>query len=216
MPRTKFSREMIIEAGLSLLKEGGWEAVTPKSVAGRLDASTMPIFSHFATMAALKEGVLDHSWDLLLAYASRSYTGDAWVDQSVGYIRFARDHGRLFSCMHYGEPEEIRNRRYRFWKRLSPSLETLPRFEGMKPEHVGWIRHLRSLLTHGIAISVSEGVATVWEDDGVVQEVMGLCSEVLCEGLARRGDRLDALSVRIPEETRKTINRVVPKGKEEE
>ena len=208
MRKTQYTKEMIIEAGLRQLKESGWEGMTPKLVANRLGASTMPIFSHFATMTELKKAVLDRAWEVLFEYCSRRYTGDIWVDQSVGYVIFARDHGLLFNCMHYGSPDEISERRYQFWVELSQPLEDLSYFTGMKTEHIGWVRHIRSLLTHGIAISMSTRIATVWYNDEVIKQVITLCSEVLCEGFARKGSRLDEISAMIPANTRKRINQV--------
>jgi AcrR family transcriptional regulator len=208
MRKSKFTKEMIIKAGLQQLQRGGWEGMTPKLVAKRLGASTMPIFSHFATMEALKEAVLDLAWEMLIDYSSRSYTNDVWVDQSVGYIIFARDHGQLFNCMHYGPADKISERRYRFWLALSQQLENHSYFDGMKTEHIGWVRHIRSLLTHGIAISMSTGIATVWENDELVTRVMSLCSEVLSEGFARKGARLDEISAMIPSPISQRINQV--------
>jgi AcrR family transcriptional regulator len=208
MRKPKFTKEMIIEAGLQQLRNCGWEGMTPKLVAKRLGASTMPIFSHFATMDDLKEAILDQAWAMLLEYCSRCYTSDIWVDQSVGYILFARDYGLLFNCMHYGSPEKIKKRRYKFWVALSQPLEDLAYFTDMKSEHIGWVRHIRSLLTHGIAISISTGIANFWENDDVIKQVVALCSEVLCEGFARQSKRLDEISALIPSQMQTRINRV--------
>ncbi len=207
MPKkTRFTKETVIEAGLKQLKEIGWEGVAPKAVAKRLGASTMPIFSHFSTMDEFREALLDRAWEMLGEYVSRSYTGDPWVDQAVGYVFFARDHGRLFSCMHHGALAEIRERRYRFWIFVSREMEGSPAFEGMSAERAGWIRHLRALLTHGIAVSVSSGLAPVWANDEVVKRMLTLCSDVLREGMAKRGDELDELSGKISPEARKRIS----------
>jgi AcrR family transcriptional regulator len=208
MRKTKFSKEMIIKAGLQQLQRRGWEGMTPKRVAKRLGASTMPIFSHFATMDELKEAVLDRAWEMLLEYASRNYTNDVWVDQSVGYIIFARDHGQLFNCMHYGPADKISERRYRFWLALSQQLGDISYFEGMNTEHIGWARHIRSLLTHGIAISMSTGLSTVWKNDELVKRVMALCSDVLSKGFAQQSDRLDEISAMIPNHILQRINQV--------
>ena len=59
-------------------------------VAFRLGASTMPIFSHFSTMEKFGEAIRDQAWETLKDYASRTYTGDAWVVQRVGWIRYLR------------------------------------------------------------------------------------------------------------------------------
>ncbi len=207
MPKKiKYTKETVVEAGLSLLKETGWEGITPKAVAKRLGASTMPIFSHFSTMDEFREALLDRAWEIMKEYVSRSYTGDAWVDQGVGYILFARDHGRLFSCMHYGGPGEVRDRRLRFWLFVSREMEGYPAFEGMSAEHAGWIRHLRSLMTHGIAVTVSSGMAPIWENDDVIKRMLALCSNVLREGFAQKGDELDEISGRLPVEARKRIS----------
>ncbi len=208
MRKPKFTKEMIIEAGLQQLQRSGWEGMTPKLVAKRLGASTMPIFSHFASMEALKEAVLDKAWLMLLEYSSNRYTNDVWVDQSVGYIIFARDHGRLFNCMHYGQAAKISERRYQFWLALSQELEDRSYFDGMKTEHIGWVRHIRSLLTHGIAISMSTGLSTLWNNDELIKQVMTLCSEVLSDGFARQGARLDEISAMIPSHILQRINQV--------
>ena len=209
MPRkTKFSKHEIIEAGLFQIRDGGWESLTPKTVSKRLNSSTMPIFSHFPNMHALREAILDHAWELLETYTSRNYTGDVWVDQSIGYIIFARDNDRLFGCMHYGKPDDIRERRRKFWISISKPLENHPAFEDMTSEQIGWTRHIRSLLTHGIAISVGTGLATVWSNDEVIKQVLCLCSDILVEGFKNRKNQLKALSELIPPETLKVIRTV--------
>jgi len=203
MPKkVKFTKATVIEAGLNQLAESGWEGVTQRMVAKKLGASTMPIFSHFATMDEFKEAILDRAWAILTEYVLGNYTGDAWMDQGIGYVLFARDHGRLFNCMYYGEIQEIRNRRQRLWAVASGKLEGHPAFKDMNPEHVGWIRHLRALLTHGIAVSVSSGFAPVFEDEDVVNHMISLCSEILFEGLTKRGTELDKISDKISPESR--------------
>ena len=145
--KPKYNKDEIIEAGLKQLKYEGWEGITPKKVASRLGASTMPIFSHFPTMADLKKALVDEAWRMMEEYTLASYTGDPWVDQGIGYIRFARNHGHIFSCMHTGQIEEVQARRYQFWVKISENLTDYPLFQGKDPELVAWIRNLRSYLT---------------------------------------------------------------------
>ena len=209
MPKkTTFTKQIVVEAGLAQLETQGWEGFTPKKVASRLGASTMPIFSHFPTMAEFKEAVLDRAWELLLDYSSRSFTGDKWIDQSIGYVMFARDHGRLFSCMHYGSSEAIQERRYQYWLDLSGSLAAHPGFAGLSEDQVQWIRHIRSLLSHGIATAISTEIATVWDNDELIQRMMSMCSEVLIDGIADKGDSVAEISKLFPEETRRRIRGV--------
>lgn len=203
MPKkTKYTRVVVIEAGLKQLKECGWEGLTPKSVAKKLGASTMPIFSHFTTMNDFKTAIMDRAWEMIAEYASRKYTGDTWVDQGIGYVLFARDHGQIFSCMHYGKVEEIIERRMRFWQFTTAQLGNHPAFEDLPAEHVGWIRHMRALLTHGIAVSVSSGFVGAYDDEKVIRKMISLCSEILIDGLSVRGDQLDEITKRVSPEIR--------------
>jgi AcrR family transcriptional regulator len=191
-PKPKFTREAVIEAGMMQLKDQGWEGLTPKAVAKRLGASTMPIFSHFATMQEFREAILDQAWEIQTEYATRSYTGDVFVDQGIGYVLFAKDHGRLFACMNDGRHREYQLQWYlRFWDVLTKQLEGYPPFAGMNERHTRWIRYLRSMLSHGIAVSVSSGLGPLWEREEVIERMLALCTEVLCEGLSQRVDQLD-------------------------
>ncbi len=206
MPRkTKYTRELVVEAGLAQLEEIGWEGFTPKRVAEWLGCSTMPIFHHFATMDEFRKAVLDSAWNLLIEYSSRNYTGDIWVDQSIGYVLFARDHGRLFSCMHYGSPEDLMERRYKFWLDLSKSQVKYQPFEDLSETQLQWVKHIRSLLSHGLAISVSTEIATAWDNDEVIKKVMALCSKILIDGFSMEEDSLKEISRLLPKETRKRI-----------
>jgi len=195
----------VIEAGFEQLKDAGWEGVTPKLVAKKLGASTMPIFSHFATMDAFKEAILDRAWEILTEYALKTYTGDAWVDHALGYIFFARDHALLFNCMNYGKPEEVRKRRYAFWLSVYKELGDYPAFKGMSAELVGWIRTIRGQLSHGIATAVSSDTAPVWSNEDVIIQMMSLCSEVICKGLSERRDEIKEVSGKLTPEAREKL-----------
>lgn len=208
MPKkTKYTRDTVIEAGLEQLKEYGWEGITPKLVAKRLGASTMPIFSHFATMDELKEAILDRAWEILKKYALKTYTGDPWNDHAIGYILFARDHGLLFNSMIYGKPEAVKKRRYDFWLSLQKELgEDYPSFKDMSAELVGWIRLIRAQLSHGIAVSLSSGTGPVWTNEDFIKLMMPLCSEIICKGFSEREDEVKKASARLTPEQRKLVS----------
>lgn len=204
----KYSKESVIEAGLVQLREGGWEELTPKKVAKRLGASTMPIYSHFPTMETYRMELMDKAWQMLERYALSEYTGDSWIDHGVGYVLFARDHGQLFTSMHSERLEEVQRRRYEFWVTISNDLKDHSLFEGMDPELVGWVRNMRSFLVYGIAVSVNTGLTPVWEKEEVIRQMISLCSKVLFEGLLKRKDQLGDVLKLIPLDVRERVSGV--------
>ena len=58
-PKIKITREKIIGAALSLVREVGEEGINARAIAARLDASTQPIFSNFSSMEELNLCVIE-------------------------------------------------------------------------------------------------------------------------------------------------------------
>lgn len=206
--KTKYTKTDVIKAGLTLIEKKGWEGLTPKKVANQLGSSTMPIYSHFPTMAQFRKALMDEAWQMMTDYALSSYTGDPWVDHGVGYVLFARDKGRLFTAMHSEKLEEVQERRYQFWKIISKDLSGHPLFSQMEHELAGWIRNMRSFLVYGIAVSVNTGLTPIWEKEDVISQMISLCSEVLMEGLIQKKDRLFKTLDLVPMEVRERVSGV--------
>ena len=207
MPNTpKYTREDIIDAGINQFKDKGWEGLTPQKVAKKLGASTMPIYSHFANMDDFKKELINRAWMMMETYDRSSYSGDPWVDHGVGYVLFARDYGKIFSCMHSQDIDIVQERRYQFWVTISEDLIDYPPFKNIEPELIGWARNLRSFLVYGIAVSVNQGLTPVWNKQQVVEQMVALCSEILLEGITRNSQRLNQTLDLIPAKTRQRIS----------
>lgn len=94
--RVSIEKAAIVEATLALIREAGWEGVSARSIAARLGASTMPIYSAIGSMDDLKALAVDSAEDLLFAEQRRARTGNESLDLAVGYVAFAREEPRLF------------------------------------------------------------------------------------------------------------------------
>jgi len=95
-PRVTIDRESIIMATLDLIRAGGWDAVSARSLASRLGASTMPIYSAIGSMEELKKAVLERALELLFHSQRIPRTGNDSLDLAVGYVIFARDEPEIF------------------------------------------------------------------------------------------------------------------------
>ena len=49
-PKAKFTRDIIIQAGLSIVRENGIEALTARALGAKLGSSARPIFTVFQSM----------------------------------------------------------------------------------------------------------------------------------------------------------------------
>ncbi|MDF2925558.1 MAG: putative transcriptional regulator, TetR family [Paenibacillaceae bacterium] len=100
-PKPKLTKEDILTAALDLVREQGADAVNARNVAKKLECSTQPIFSHFASMEDLKASVHLEAEQLYnQAMLDGLYSGgEGFLGMGLAYIRFARTESRLFQLL---------------------------------------------------------------------------------------------------------------------
>nr|WP_330406265.1 hypothetical protein [Eisenbergiella massiliensis] len=93
---------MILNTVLDITREAGFEAVNARSIAGRLQCSTRPIFTCYNSMEELKAGFLDFAYDIYSQYVA-DYSASIKVSPCLllplSYIEFARDETNLFKLL---------------------------------------------------------------------------------------------------------------------
>ncbi len=184
MPRkSQFTADEIVEAAYAIVKESGWEGLSVTAVAKKTKSSTMPIYSYFDKLEKLKDAVVLKGWDMLMEYEIKQYTGDVWVDQSIGYISFAMAEKKLFYCMFDGRNTELQRKMLlTHWKFLTESLSDYEDFKGLGTEQTFLIRYSRSMLTHGVATTVIADWGTLMQIDGMIENVVTASSHAILEG----------------------------------
>jgi len=208
MPRkTQFTADEIVEAAVDLVKENGWDGLSVKAVAQKIGSSTMPVYSHFDNLEKLKDAVVVKGWDTLMEYEGKHYTGDAWVDQSIGYIRFATDETKLFHCMFDGRNLELqRQRGFKNWIYLLKLLKNYEGFEGLEAEQIFLTRYSRAVYTHGLAASVT---ARLWgkllDVDGMIENLVVAGSHAILEGYRKTYDCENETFAFLDKEIKRTI-----------
>ncbi len=184
MPRkSQFTADEIVEAALALARENGWEGVSVTAVSKKIGSSTMPIYSDFENLEKLKDAVAMKGWHMLMEYETRQYTGDVWVDQSMGYISFAMDENKLFHCLFDGRNSDFQlEMRITHWNHLTQALKDYEPFKGLKNEQLFLIRYSRGMFTHGLATSVISNWGKMLEIDGMVENLVTAMSQSVLEG----------------------------------
>jgi AcrR family transcriptional regulator len=98
MPTTsRITEDMILDAGIALLRRAGEQAVSVRSVAAELHCSTQPVMYHFRSVGALKDALYSRADALHTAYLSEpDDTGDPLLAVGLRYIRFGAEERHLF------------------------------------------------------------------------------------------------------------------------
>ena len=97
-PKAKITREMIIEAGLEIVRSEGADNLNVRRVAAILDCSTQPVMYHFKAVSELKTAVYDAANAVHSAYIMTpdSQTDNTFLSIGLRYIQFAADEKHLF------------------------------------------------------------------------------------------------------------------------
>ena len=98
-PKVKITKEDIVNTAVELVRANGEGAVNARAIAARLNCSTQPVFSNFATMDDLLEEAFTNAYDQYLCFIKNEVeSGKYPVYKSFGmaYIRFAKEEKELF------------------------------------------------------------------------------------------------------------------------
>ena len=102
-PKVKITKEDIVNAAVSIVRNSGAQALNARTVAAALHCSTQPVFSNFATMEELRLAVAAQADALCEQYMRReAQRGEFPVYKATGmaYIRFAKEEKELFKLLY--------------------------------------------------------------------------------------------------------------------
>lgn len=98
-PKSRITRQMILDASYQLVMESGIQALNVRSVAARLKCSTQPIMYHFTTMEELKSevyAVVSAQHTAIIMDVDPVTDPKPCLTVSKRYIGFAMDNPQLF------------------------------------------------------------------------------------------------------------------------
>lgn len=98
-PRPKVTREMIVDAGLSVAREQGIENVNARTVSERLGCSTQPVMYHFSRIEELKRAIYAKADEYHSTFLMDAREENRLLGIGLNYIRFAQTEKHLFRLL---------------------------------------------------------------------------------------------------------------------
>lgn len=86
-PRGELRREQLVDAGLGLLTEGGWPAVTTRSTAERAGANLGLIHYHLGGLPQLKAAIAERACELVFGSVTAELLNTGGVDEALALLR---------------------------------------------------------------------------------------------------------------------------------
>ncbi|WP_028584412.1 TetR/AcrR family transcriptional regulator [Desulfogranum mediterraneum] len=167
-PNQKFTRDEIVEAALSIVRDQGWEKLTQRSVAKKMNASIGPIYSYFKSMSSLERAVIKKAYELLLHYMMNARTKEGEEIPGIGYVQFAKNEKKLFKCFFYEKHTEI-HKEYaqHLWQTLREEKKNDPVYSKLS-EHQKDELNLNSIIfCYGLAILINISFYDEFTDEDI-------------------------------------------------
>ena len=155
-PKFKFTREEIRDAAFNITRQGGFPALTARSLAAKLGCSVKPIFGLFRNMEEVGQEVLSAANALYQSYIEKDMAEGKYPPykaSGMAYIRFAREEKELFKLLFMRDRsgEKIADE----MEEIRPLLEIIQKNTGFSEEKA-YLFHLEMwLYVHGIATMIA-------------------------------------------------------------
>ena len=172
-PKNSATREEIIETAFAIIQQEGTAALTARNVAQKLELSTRPVYSHFASMKDLQQEAICKARDLMLAYVSKRYTNDIFLNMGTGAAFFARDHKALYRIL-FMKNNDFKDLLSDFLMNLSKQMKKDERFTRMTRKERDDLLNKMWIFTHGFASLICVGL--IEEDSD--QFIIGMMNKV--------------------------------------
>lgn len=117
-----FTKDEIINAGLDLVREKGFSAVSARALGDKLGTSSRPVFSYFENMSDVQKGIIAAAEEIYISYVREDMSSGKYPPykaSGMAYIRFAREEKELFKLIF------MRDRSKEETKEFSPEREML-------------------------------------------------------------------------------------------
>ena len=170
MPRKfLFTREQIVEAALSLVREHGIDALTARALADMLGTSTKPIFGLFRNMEEVRTAVLcaaDKIYSDLICTEMTRGVFPPYKASGMAYIRFARDERELFRLLFMRDRSRETIDEAKSRAEIEPLVQMIAQNNGLSSEEAYRFHLEMWVFVHGIAAMIATGYL-VWDDRDV-------------------------------------------------
>ncbi len=183
-PRTKYTRNRVVEAAVAVIEKRGLGSLTARNVAARLGCSTAPVYQHFATMDELALTVMKDTQRALLEYTSRPYTDRVFLNMGTGVALFACEHRRLYRALML-EGDSYRDVIREFLDVLESEMTKDARFSSLSGSERRLLLTKMWTFTHGLASLICVGLIKDCSEDYVVKTLMDVGADVINATLAK-------------------------------
>ncbi|MHC0038557.1 TetR/AcrR family transcriptional regulator [Pseudoneobacillus sp. C159] len=170
-PKTKFTKEAIINTAFEIAKTEGLDSITVRKVADKLGSSIAPIYVNFTEVEELKQEVLAKVHDIAQQMLMTQYSTNQFLNIGISGIKFAREYSVLFKDLIFNSS--------RYLKKVNPSrtnimdqMKQSSTLSGFTNEELGEILFKMQVFQLGLSIMDVNGMLPEHFDEETIIKVL--------------------------------------------
>lgn len=156
-PKFMFTREQIIDAALRIIRHGGPQSLTARSLATELGCSVKPIFGLFKNMDEVRRETIKTADGIYRKYIDSASHADEKPYKAIGmaYIRFATEEKELFKLLFMRDRSAEKINGDAEKAMAEPIVELISQSTGLSKQ-AAYMLHIELwLYVHGIATMIA-------------------------------------------------------------
>ena len=190
-PKPKITKDMILTTVLNITRETGFEAVNARSIAGKLQCSTRPIFTCYENMEELKAEFLEFAFEYYNRYVEeykKCKNIKSYLLFPLSYIEFAKEETNLFRLLFISDMDLDMSEANDFYKELGneEKAKSFSQIIGVEPKQGKEIFLDLFLYSHGIAVLTATGKLSLDSCDAE-KMLMNFLSAYINQGSKKAG-----------------------------
>ena len=159
-PKAKITKEMILDIVLDMTRVSGFETINARSIAGKLQCSTRPIFTCYKNMEEIKTDFLAFAYEYYEQYVityRNSQKVKPYLILPLSYIAFAQEETHLFKLLFINDIDLKMTEAKDFYQEIGNENKARLFSEtiGVELERAKIIFLDLYLYTHGIAVLIA-------------------------------------------------------------
>lgn len=170
-PKTKVSKENIIEAAFTIARERGFAGVTARSVAGYLGCSVAPIYVNFTTIDELTHAVVRRVFQISEQILERQPGTDIFERIGKSSIEFAREYPVFFRELML-QPNSYMNSYESLEATILESMEEDPVMANWSLDEKRMLLFKLKAFQVGLQVIVANGQLPSWMEDSVADNLL--------------------------------------------
>ncbi|HNX29049.1 MAG TPA: TetR/AcrR family transcriptional regulator [Syntrophomonadaceae bacterium] len=190
-PKTKFSKEQIIDAAFEIASTEGIDKITMRKIAERMGSSVAPIYVNFKNTDELMEALIEKIISISQQLFIEESQGDPFLDMGRASLRFAKEYSVLFRDLILKNNDYMQEYDEKMVPELIKEMQKDPELEGFTADELKTILLKMKVFQLGLSVMAANGLLP---KEYAMQDLMDILSSaandvIQSARLSKKGSR---------------------------